>query len=245
MQDWTTLAEADKRQFYIEAQDLSGNALHLKMQEAISQRVTKKSSVKFVGTGEWLDEQDLEEKYAKKPDQLANIKHNTRTMVCPIRRVKLFEDVKFTSETVDEECRTEERKRKIEMAPPRLPKAKAKAGAKAIGNQVVDAKLKAGDKKKLSKKADAMKACRLSLLDMAQKSERLKEYIPAYILKHSHYVIGQLSESEEKITKALDSSLGDIDTLNGDADDAIEKGNSALGRIKVQVEEATSFNMNG
>ena len=98
-----------------------------------------------------MDEEDLTKKYENKPEQLANILAHTRTMMCPVRRVKLFEDLKFTSETVDEESRAEARKRKVEMAPKKSPKGKAKGKSKEEPD-VDKVKLKAGEKKNSTRK---------------------------------------------------------------------------------------------
>ena len=86
----------------------------MKMQETIVHSTAKTSSVKFTGTGTFMDETDLNAKYAGQPQQLEAIKQNTRRLMCPIRRVLLFEDVSFTSTTEDQETRTEESKRQVE-----------------------------------------------------------------------------------------------------------------------------------
>ena len=239
VEDWSSVTEEEKRQFYVDAEDKCGNELLLKMQETITHSTMKRSTVKFTGTGDFMDEIDLDIKYANKPDQLANIKKNTRTMLCPVRRVKLFEDMKYVSETQEEETRQEEKKRKLEMAPKAQPKAKTRIGKKP--EEAPEIKLKAGEKKKLNKKAESIKTTRLSLMDMKHKAERLKEFIPAYILKHSADTMTDMTTTEEVIEKAIDAGAGDIGDLTAKADETIEKGNAALARIKVQVDEASSF----
>ena len=68
------MSDEDKRAFYIDAQDAHGGEFVAKMQETIMQSASKRSSVKFAGTGDWIDEQDLNTKCVDKPDQLENIK---------------------------------------------------------------------------------------------------------------------------------------------------------------------------
>ena len=125
-EDWTAVSETEKQKFFKECSDLAGNELLMKMQETIVHSTVKTSSVKFTGTGTFMDETDLNAKYAGKPQQLEAIKQNTRRLMCPIRRVVLFEDISFTSATEDQETRTEERKRKVEFTPT-APAAKKKA----------------------------------------------------------------------------------------------------------------------
>ena len=98
-EDWTAVSETEKQKFFKECSDLAGNELLMKMQETIVHSTAKTSSVKFTGTGTFMDETDLNAKYVGKPEQLEAIKQNTRRLMCPIRRVLLFEDVSFTSTT--------------------------------------------------------------------------------------------------------------------------------------------------
>jgi hypothetical protein len=60
------------------------------MQETVNHSTQFTSSVKFKGTGVFMDEEDLGNKYASKPLQLAAIKQNTRTMWDAVREVKLL-----------------------------------------------------------------------------------------------------------------------------------------------------------
>ena len=50
-----------------------------------------------MGNGRFLDTEDLEEKYKSKPEQLAAIYKNARTILCPVREVQLWEDPEFSS----------------------------------------------------------------------------------------------------------------------------------------------------
>ena len=70
----------------------------------------------FGSAGIFIDEEDLNEKYKRKPEQLASIKANTRTMTCPVRKVKLYEDPEFKLTVDDTETNIQEKKRKVEFA---------------------------------------------------------------------------------------------------------------------------------
>ena len=82
VEDWSSVTEEEKRQFYVDAEDKCGHELLLKMQETITHSTMKRSTVKFTGTGDFMDEIDLDNKYANKLDQLANIKKHTRGLCC-------------------------------------------------------------------------------------------------------------------------------------------------------------------
>ena len=66
-EDWTAVSETEKQKFFKACSELAGNELLMKMQETIVQSTVKTSSVKFTGTGTFMDETDLNAKYAGKP----------------------------------------------------------------------------------------------------------------------------------------------------------------------------------
>ena len=54
---------------------------------------------KLAMAGAFKDVEDLTLKYKAKGDQLANIFANSITMICPVRKVKLWVDPEFSTET--------------------------------------------------------------------------------------------------------------------------------------------------
>ena len=106
------MSDKEKNAFYCECQEKAGTELHFRMQETIHDSSSKKSIVNFGSSGIFIDEWDLNEKYTRKPEQLASIKANTRTMQCPVRKVKLYEDPEFKLTVDDTETNIQEKKRK-------------------------------------------------------------------------------------------------------------------------------------
>ena len=47
--------------------------------------------------GNFLDKEDMDDKYKNKPEQLENIYKNARKIICPTRGVELWEDPKWCS----------------------------------------------------------------------------------------------------------------------------------------------------
>ena len=68
------------------------------------------------GSGEFMDEMDLTDKYKNKPDQLASVLTKARTMFDENRQVKLYEDVDYSGLLQAEETYVRELKRKYEAA---------------------------------------------------------------------------------------------------------------------------------
>eukprot|EP00973_Karenia_brevis_P090450 12402658-Karenia_brevis.AAC.1 len=87
------------------------NALCVAMQEVVQELTREVSCVAFEGTGQWLDDADLEKKYRDKPEQYQAIKENTRIFIDPIRKVPLYEDMAYTTKTSDMEYRETETRR--------------------------------------------------------------------------------------------------------------------------------------
>ena len=83
------------------------------------------------------------------------------------------------------------------------------------------------------------------MVDMVLKADKRKDFIPGYIIKHSEKIIKSLTNAEDTVNKAIEESRGDVTKLTKLLDEVVEKGNTALQRLKVQVEEAQSFGSNG
>ncbi len=115
MQDFGyDIMTADKRQtFFRECTQLYGDALEVKMQEVITEITKQSYNVSFTGTGEFYDKEDIELKYASKPEILKNILANARTFEDPDKKCTMYEDMKYTSSYVDKEERNRELKRQV------------------------------------------------------------------------------------------------------------------------------------
>jgi hypothetical protein len=91
------LSKDEKMKFFAKNRMAMGEELSVAIQE-VTTRVTKRvEELEFKGTGEFMDEHDVREKYAKKPDQAEAILQNSRSMFDPMRGVTLYEDMKYTS----------------------------------------------------------------------------------------------------------------------------------------------------
>ena len=241
-EDWTAVSETEKQKFFKECSDLAGNELLMKMQETIVHSSVKTSSVKFTGTGTFMDETDLNAKYAGKPQQLEAIKQNTRRLMCPIRRVVMFEDVSFTSATEDQETRTEERKRKVEFTP-NTPKPEPKKRGRATDptKDETDPKLKCHEKKNITKKVEALNTIKLNLKDGVAKARSLQEYVPAYVTEHAGKVLDTIEQAMSMGNDAVGSSAGEMENIMTCLQNAQEEGNVDVTRLKFHTDEAENF----
>ena len=88
----------DRQAFYKNANGLLAEDLGKLVEEAVAEHTQSTSHVELVGTGDFIDEADLKERYKNKPQRLEGIIQHTRRMVCPISGCELFEDMIFKSQ---------------------------------------------------------------------------------------------------------------------------------------------------
>jgi hypothetical protein len=98
------LAGLDKAKFNQEAAALFGDELKQKILASYEQTISTSKEVEFVGTGDWMDLEDLQTKYKGKPTRLAAIIKNTKKSMCPVGECELYEDMIFKSSSTLKTC---------------------------------------------------------------------------------------------------------------------------------------------
>ena len=96
---WADLPREKKQEIYREHHHLVGDHLLAVIKEAVEETNLESLKKKLAMAGAFKDEEDLTTKYKDKGDQLKNIFGNSITMVCPVRKVKLWVDPEFSTET--------------------------------------------------------------------------------------------------------------------------------------------------
>ncbi len=97
------LSKEEKVKFFATNSKTMGDELSVAVQDVITRVLNKTEEVEFKGTGNFMDEHDLREKYAKKPDQADAIIKNTRAMFDTMREVMLYEDMMYSSKVAQNE----------------------------------------------------------------------------------------------------------------------------------------------
>ena len=100
------------------------------MQETVTEHKVHQQVSEFSEKGNFLDEEDMKTKYQHKPAQLESIWLNSRTMTCPIRKVKLWMDPEFSFTNLDTLTHSRQQKRKLSQEAIVKPAKKAKAQAR-------------------------------------------------------------------------------------------------------------------
>ena len=249
-EDWTKVTEEQKREFYKKYQESMGDDLVARLQETVTESKRVSSSVEFQGTGDYFDEEDMNDKYKNKPEQLANIMANTRTFFCPVRQVWLYEDVKYkrTAKDGEEVSRTDKRKRQgIPTEQCQDANASGSGGSKkkkVPGKAESDLpKLKAGEKKKILKKTETLNTKRLQLMDWCckAKSEKLKTLVPIYVLEAADKVVDECTSFTTDIEATLASDHGNAKEILEGVESRMETITECAARVKCQVDQAQAF----
>ena len=85
----------DKAVFIEKCTNLYGDDLDRFIKSQFTETNTEENNVKLTGNGDWMDEEDIREKYVKKPQRLAAILKNASRWTCPVAEVELIEDMSY------------------------------------------------------------------------------------------------------------------------------------------------------
>ena len=96
-QDAIESGKIDKEGFMTEARDVLPKELAKLIDHYIEELMVAEDEVAMVGTGDFLDEDDLKDTYAKKPLRLAAILKKTKRIWCKSSECELIEDMKYQS----------------------------------------------------------------------------------------------------------------------------------------------------
>ena len=96
MEDFTQVSGSKVEAFCRDRGDLRGEDLRSALQQVVTDWKQSTTELTFAGTGEFLDLESLEKKYADRPSQLESIKEKTYKFWDHIRGCYLYEDVRYT-----------------------------------------------------------------------------------------------------------------------------------------------------
>ncbi|CAL1165746.1 unnamed protein product [Cladocopium goreaui] len=207
--------------FYKEHGHLRGEDLRSKVEEVVTDWKTQTTRFEFNQDAEYLDEDDIKKRYEHKPEDA--IEHGT----------------------------TEKRKGQMALKndepepPQKKPKAKAKCKAKKEGTDESqgneEPKMKAGDKKKLSKKLEAVITKAALLKEHLAKAATFGDMIPKYVLEAGQKGLADMEETNKKAEELLASGKGEPQPVIDGIEKHIEAVNEATLRIKAQMDSAAAF----
>ena len=248
------MTKDEREKFFRDQHALMGDGLAAVMETLVTSKTTTTNSVSFKGTGEFFDEADLTEKYAKKPQQLASILRNTRKVYDPIRETYLFEDMKYFSCVANEEEEskasessiTSEGNFKPKKAAKTEPKAPKIASCGAEGEVAPDGPLgppQVSEAQAISihKFLDTIVSTHNNLVTDLQMivEAKLREYVVAATLKQSNVFVVQLQEHTAMLELILETMVGDFNEMKGIDSKIKVEGKMILKNLRLQLKAAT------
>lgn len=253
VKDFSKVSGSKLEAFYKDHGHLRGDDLRVKVEEVVQDWKTSTTRIEFNQEAEYLDEDALRKKYVDKPEIAENIILNGKRFFCPIKKLTLYADPSYKSKVQDAIEHGTSHKRKGQAAlkddaqsDEPLPKKgrgnKGKAKGKAEGkDDSNEPKLKAGEKKKLTKKIEAAVAKSAVLKDHIDRANRFGDMIPKYVLDAGHKVLGEMMTVTHNAEEKLESGTGAIQPVLDDIEKHIEVVNEATQRIKAQMDSAAAF----
>lgn len=250
VQDWTKVDGDRLKNFYLENAHLRGPELLKKVEEVVTDWKTSITRFQFEADGEYMDEIDIREKYKSKPEILENILRNARRFFCPVKKVTMYADPRYTSKVTDttEIGHTDKRKGQAALMdetaqPPskkgKLENKKGKNQGSAGGDE--EPKLKASMKNKLNKKMENVNTKILQLKDLLAKCTGFGDMIPAYVITAANNAKLTVEETINKGKACVDSGKGDVNPILEELEGNLSLINECFGRLKSQVEAAENF----
>ena len=205
--DWDFGSEDQKAAFFQKYSGARGSGLSTAVLLHVEERKTDKLVLAFKGTGEFLDLADLTERFKDKPDQLASIKQNGRTIYDKNRGCKLYEVIAYESKSEREQVQTRESKRSLNSESVVKPAKKAKA-VKEEPAALVDGNrpLSEGQRTqvvKLKTKFDAATATLEDAIKQTQDNPVIKAAFPDVVLQKAHEVLTAAKDSSQHMAKLI------------------------------------------
>ena len=227
------LAAEDKKSLMLDNRMLLGEGLKKSLEAYCEKVKTTRQINRFKSTARLLDQQDLEEKYAKKPQQLANILQAAPTYTCPTRKVDLWADPEYeiqkedsaditTTQTVSAAAR-EDIKPKPKKKLKASPSAASDGGPHDKPKQAPAEKKRSQLREKYSLKVGAMKEMLASASE-----EKFDGYIPATIISKAKLGIA----GGDAAIASLDLSLSD--GWSGDHDQVCKEAKVHMDELNIR-----------
>lgn len=216
--------------------------------ELVQER-TDEDIVEMIGTGNWLDAPDMNDKYKNKPERLAAIFKNSRRWVCPVGEVVLWEDMEYQSKNVSRGAskRTLTSTMAVAQKIARPKKIKVESvetdtTAATVVTEAVEKPLTAKQTEQLNKSmqdldklADKLKEAE----ERMQKDKIVNDMIPGYVKTKFRLAFAQALSVRAAIEITLENKIATgMAKQKTDVQKAKEELKAATAKLVVQLQEA-------
>jgi len=244
-EEWKGIAQESRARFMADCSGKFGNCLKLAVKETIEEsKVTEDKDI-FTNDGHYMDEGDLKIKYEKKPQQLEAILDNARTVFCPIRKVKLYEDPDYNSKasqgltTTKVEKRSCERDSVIKAAKkPKVEKPPA-AEEEALAEGCLPG-LKKGQIVRIGKLIDKLTKAKEDLDQTLVKAKMpfMADFIPRITIKKADAASKLVDAQKAALELAVENGRAAFDEVNEEALAALKEAMKLNNSLEGGLSEA-------
>ena len=240
VQEFNGLDAGSMEGFFRDHGHLRGEDLKVALQSTVEDYSSAKTYMAFEGTGEYYDKEDMAKRYEDKPDQLA-IDH--------MRGVWLYEDCKYVRKIRDEEERGTSTRRKaktplqgnVDEDGPSGSMPASEGRKKPRKDEPSHPKIKAGQLKKLTKKAEQLKEKKLTLLDLLSQAKQLAEMVPPYVCQAAENSIAAATKVAISLQSMIDAGHGNFEDASNQVETMLSDMADNVSRVSIQIEHASAY----
>ncbi len=191
-----SMSPEDKKDFMVKNSQFLGDQLKKAIETYAEKKCQRSTSQAFSSNSQFLDETDLAKRFEGKPEQLAAVKRNARTIEDPVREVTLYEVRDFAFASSDSMRETEEHSLSLsskDVAKAKKPKTEAGPGRAGLAKV---RKLQP----KLQEKVEEVG----ELVEMAA-GEEYKDFVPNNVLQRARLDLASAKEDVASLQMASSS----------------------------------------
>ena len=238
----------DKEALMAKAKDAYGDVLFKLLHTTLTEEINTEAKVTFVGTGIFMDVEDITEKYAKKTTRLAAVLKHSKRILCPTTKIELIEDMQYTSCAASSSTHTTTAKRELEgtekIKKPKKPKVVKEEGEEPAEKEK---SLTAAQLSHLQKYTEGVDAAYKKLgesYDPIKKSVDEKGWgmnVPQYIHTSHAAAVVKKTEFDARVEIIKDSQTCDWKALQSDVAELNSATKDLVRRTILQGQEAQSL----
>ena len=243
--DWRTeWAKVDTTVFAQKAKTLYGEDLVKIMEDMMDETHTDEAFACLTGTGNFLDEADMREKYASKPARLEAILKNARRFKCPVSETEMIEDMVYQSTQRNTQKRVHERILSCKTPAVTIKRRKtSKPTPKEPGEDPTHKPLSVKNKEALTKQIESMPKMEQDLIELtaameAEESKPWAELLPGYVVASLKGAQAKVMTHKTDIELKIANDACDMKTMNVAWKELKEHLKEVKRRALVQAAEA-------
>ena len=236
----------NKEEFNEKAKDLYGDDLKKFIMDEIEEKTKNVVEIGMVGTGKFMDLEDLTDKYKNKQARLKAIIKNTRKIWDPIGECELYEDMEYQSNTSSVESHQFDRTRKYTSEEKQKAAKKQKPAPvvkKEDGKTDSTVTVSGKQVETLTKLKSKLEEVDVSLEEKLKEASQLADFMPPYISKNGGEASQALKDAIGRVDIVIEQKtvVGKSfkDFMRGIEEDK-KASKEMLRRITVQVQESES-----